>query len=292
MQASDLLNRVWDIVGENPTSPRWYTKANVLEMLNEGILQFRAAVEDEWYTKNIPVTASTQTYDFPTGTLRPIRVAYQDQTMEPRGTVAVLTGQDEKWQVTTSGTPFYWTTDGVSQGHFMISPIPTSSSTEDWSIDGDSGLITSINDTDGDATFTPASENGRVLTVGGATFTIENGIIVSFTSGSADELTIWGVQKPTAMVSDGDAVQIKEKFYMAPVYYACWRFYEHGKERHNSVLAGYYKKLWEQEVLAAMDLKDNPMPRMVNVIGYAPREPGYAQRYSNTIDTYTVRWAR
>lgn len=290
MQTSDLIARVWDITGENPTNPRWYTRTAVLELLNEGVLQFRAAVEDEWYSKQVALVASQQTYDFPTDHLRPIRIAYADETMEPKGTVAVLSGVDEKWQTTTGSTPYYWTTDGVDPGKFMVVPVPTSDSADSWTIDAESGLITSINDSDGDATFTPASEDGMVLTVDGATFTSENGIIVSFSSGGADELTVWGVQKPTTMVSDGDSIEIKEAFHMAPVYYACWRLYEHGKERHNSVLAGFYHKLWNQEVNKAVALAENPMPRMVNVIGGEQGTPDYLQVYSNTISGYSVKW--
>lgn len=291
----DLLVAVWHVVGDRVDNPRFYPRLELVTLLNEGALQFRVEVEDEWYTREIPVAAGVQTYTFPEDHLRAQRLAYADETMEARGSVGALTGEDENWQTSRSPSLIYWSSDAVNWNQFRVIGIPTQSSPDYWVWSQDLGTIVRFQNPT-DFTFTGGvggnPDRGIVWYMEDSTFFEDRGVIVGLEEIGAAVITVWGTLKPQLMSGDGDEVPIKPAYWMAPAYYALGRLYEHGRDRHNAVLAGLYKGMWQEMIDQAKALSEEPMPRMVNVIGAAGQ--GYRQvaRFANTIGggVGDVRW--
>jgi len=289
----DILSRVYHVLGDDIVSPRWFQRTRLVALANQACLEFRAAVEDEWYSQDIALVANVDTYSYRSDNVRAQRIAYADVTLEPRGVVGVFTGQDDRWQSHTGAAPAYWSSDALPHDQFRVVPTPSVASTESWAFTAENGDIVVTSDVSGAYSFT--SESGVVLAVFGFSPDSEDGAIVAIGAAGADVLTVWGTVAPTAMVADGDEVAIKGAFELAIVWYVLWRTYEEETDHHNRELAGLYKKFWDLELEQATELTNNPFPRMVNVIA-GPGRYGSSVfiRPSDTIHTsggdVTVTW--
>lgn len=293
MNLGGLLDRVYYILGDHRQTPRWFERQRIVDLLNQACLKFRAAVEDEWYTADQDITSGTDTYSYLDGHLRTQRIAYKDETLTPRGVLGVLSGQDERWQSHTGAEPLYWTSDGLPHNQYRVIPVPSTTSAQSWSFSQEFGDIVVTSDSSGAYAF--SQEYGAVLALSGFSATDERGVITSVSEQGADVLTVWGTVSSPSMASDGDAVPIKQAYANAAVWYACWQIYEEETDHHNGVLAGFYKKLWEQDLESAKNLAEVPFPRMVNTIGPSRHgAPGFCIRPSDTISTsggnITVTW--
>jgi hypothetical protein len=289
----DILSRVYHVLGDDIATPRWFTRTRLVALANRGCLEFRSAIEDEWYSQDTALQANVDTYSYRAGNLRAQRIAYAGVTLEPRGVVGVFTGQDDRWQSHTGAAPAYWSSDALPHDQFRVVPAPSVASTESWTFTSESGDITVTSDASGAYSF--SSESGVVLAVFGFSPDSEDGTIISLASDGADVLTVWGTLAPTDMVADGDEVPIKGAFELALVWYTLWRTYEEETDHHNRELAGLYKKFWDLEIEQAKELSENPFPRMVNIIA-GPGRYGSSVfiRPSDTIHTsggdVTVTW--
>jgi len=295
MILGELLDRCYAILGDSRENPRWFERASLVKLLNNATTRFRGEVEDEWYSKEIPTVASQAVYDFPAGHLKPKRIAYGALTLEPMASIGALAGRSEAWDTLVSETPTGWTSDGLPYNEFRLLPIPTLTSATYVALDLEYGTIVDL--TVGGIAAGFDYEYGILLNSGTELTDSEHGVLVDLTIPGGDTVTVWGVPTPPAMESDDDMVPIKQAFYLALVWYACWQTYEQGKERHNSVLAGFYKTLWDRVIARAQALSDNPFPRMVNVMGAAAEaqvsDPApFSQSVMVSGSPITVRWGR
>lgn len=287
----DLLTRAYLILGDDIATPRWFTRARLVDLLNRACLEFRSEVEDEWISYDQALTAGTDVYTFRDDHLRTQRVAYSDLTLETIGAVGTITSRDERWQSHDGATPLAWSSDALPHNQYRLLPTPSVSSADFYTFSGEYGDMVDLADTSG--TYTFASEYGLVLEVPDFTNVDEYGAIVEFGTQGSDLVNIWATGAPGAMSGDGDEVPIKAAFANAPVWYALWRTYEGEGDHHNKELAGLYRKLWRMDVDRAKELAEIPLPRIPNVIN--PSRGGDGRRGlfrpSDTVGgSYTVTW--
>ena len=286
-----LLTRAYLILGDDMVTPRWFTRTRLVDLLNRACLEFRAEVEDEWVAYDQALTAATDTYTFRSDHLRTQRIAYSDLTLEPIGTVGVITSRDERWQSHDGAEPRAWSSDALPHDQYRLIPTPSVSSADQYTFSGEYGDMVDLSDVSGAYTF--ASEYGLVLEVPGFTNVDEYGAIISFSTSGSDLVTVWATGAPGTMTGDGDVVPIKSAFANAPVWYALWRVYEEEGDHHNRELAGLYRKMWRMDVDRAKELAEIPLPRIPNVINPSGGGGGGRAifRPSDTVGgSYTVTW--
>jgi len=286
-----LLTRAYLVLGDDITTPRWFTRAHLVELLNRACQDFRAEVEDEWIAYDLPLTAGTDVYTHRTDHLRTQRIAYSDLTLEVLGAVGTITSRDERWQSHDGATPLAWSSDALPHNQFRVLPTPSVTSADNYVWESEYGDMVDLTDSTGAYTFT--SEYGIVLTVPGFTNTSEYGVILDLDSQGSDLVNVWATGAPGSMSGDGDEVPIKAAFANAPVWYALWRVYEEEGDHHNRELAGLYRKLWRMDVDRAKELADIQLPRIPNVISgsYGGDNRRGAFRPSDTVGgSYTVTW--
>lgn len=264
MNLGDLLTRVYYILGDVRSNPKFFLRERVVDLLNEGCRQFRRSVEDEWYRQDIPLVAGQHTYTFPDINVRAQRIAFKDYTMRPR-TVQDIVGIDAKWETRTGPNPLDWTTQGLPHNQFRVYPTPTITSTAGISQSGEYGAITSWND---GAYATFSSEYGGITQiVGEPQFNSEYGAITTISQTEVAGLTVWGVVKAATMEGDADEVPLKTIWWKAPLAYCLWQLYEGDGEQHNRVLAGVYKDRFNATVSNAQDRVSSPLPFLVFKLG-------------------------
>jgi hypothetical protein len=131
-----MLDRVYDVLGDVRNAPRQFPRAKVVELVNEGQMVFRRFVEDEWFRTTEDLVASQGVYTFTDQSLRAIRVAFEDVTLEPT-TVQELQEIDTRWQTREQPRPRRWTTQQQMHNKYRLYPIPSISTVGSYAYVGD-----------------------------------------------------------------------------------------------------------------------------------------------------------
>jgi hypothetical protein len=263
MNLGALLSRVYHIAGDSKASPRFFPRARCVKLANDACLMFRQQIEDRYYRTDQAVTAAVGVYTFPAGHLRAIRVAFEDETVEP-STVQELQSLDDLWQTRTSPKPYRWTSQGQAHDEWRFYPRPSSSTEFPVAFNQDTGVVTRYVDSAGAATFT--QETGIVVQITDINVSPDVGEVAAFNLTSTSQATIWGVQAPGALSGDGEEIPVKNGYQMAVCYYILWQLYEDEGDHHNAVLAGFYRMKMRERLERARALKDNPLPTEKHVL--------------------------
>ncbi len=263
MNLGQALDRVYHILGDSRSQPRFFPRARVVKLVNDGCLLFRQQIEDRWYKTDQAVVASQAVYQFPAGHMRAVRIAFEDTTIDP-STVQELQSLDDLWQTRTSPKPHKWTSQGQAHDEWRYYPTPVASSTESIAFTQDTGTVTRYVDASGAATFNQAT--GIVVQISGFDVSPDTGEVTTFAQSGVGQTTIWGVQAPAVLSGDNEEIQVKNGFQMAVCYYALWNLYEEEGDHHNAILAGWYKQKMTERLERARALKDNPLPTEKHVL--------------------------
>lgn len=269
MNLGALLSRVYHIAGDTKTSPRFYPRARVVKLAGDACLMFRQQIEDRYYRTDQAVTADVGVYTFPAGHLRTIRVAFEDETVEP-STVQELQSLDDLWQTRKAPKPYRWTSQGQAHDEWRYYPMPSASTTDPVSFNQDTGVMTRYVDSVGAATFN--QETGIVVQISGFDVNPDAGEIAAFAQNNVVQSTVWGVQAPATLSGDEEEIPVKNGYQMAVVYYILWQLYEDEGDHHNAVLAGFYRQKMRERLERARALKDNPFPTEKHVLRGASAE--------------------
>lgn len=270
MNLGEVLERLYHRLGDVKANPKTFTRARLLELVNEGCLVFREQVEDEWYRADQDVTAAQAVYSFISDHIRAVRVAYDDRPLTP-STVQELQSLDDLWQTRSAPTPRRWTSQGQAHDEFRLYPVPSVSTADTYAFTQGNGIVTRMVDPDGDAyTFNQAT--GIVTYIDDMNVDPATGVVVNQVPQGASQLTIWGVLRPRTLVGDEEDVPLKIGFHVAPIYYTCWQIYEEDGVNHNKILAGYYRQLFLGLVEEARTLRDDPLPFEKHVLRGAAAE--------------------
>jgi len=272
MTLGQLLDRYYAIVGDLRTNPKEFPRLRAVDLINEGLRQFRRSVEDEWYRQDLSAVSGTAEYQLPDQNVRVQRIAWDDSTMRPRLAQEIV-GIDARWQTRTGPNPFEWTTQGVPHNFFRCYPEPTVTTVEGITATGTLGAIVQWNDSGGAPnTFTAGvtgdGELGVVVRiVEEPAFVGELGSTQVLAQTNVKGFTIWGTKKTTDLVEDEDDVPIKNAWQKAPLWYALWHTYETSHDMYNGKLAAYYRNRWKRDVDRAQDRASTPLPWLVFKLG-------------------------
>ena len=269
MNLGQILSRIYHVVGDSSVSPRFFARARVIKLVNDGCLLFRQQIEDRFYRTDQAVVAAQAIYQFPAGHMRAVRVAFDDVTIEP-STVQELQSLDDLWQTRSAPTPTKWTSQGQAHDEWRYYPVPASASFESAAFTQDTGVVTRFVDTAGAATFN--QEQGIVVQISGFDVAPDVGEVAAFAQTGIGHTTVWGVQAPATLVGDNEEIPVKNGYQMAVCYYAIWQLYEEEGDHHNAILAGYYRQKMMERLQRARALKDNPLPTEKHVLRGAPPE--------------------
>lgn len=294
MTLGELLSRAYKILSVTASEPRTYTREQLVEYLNRGILLFRQRVEDRWFRYRIPLIADQSEYDFDAQHVRTQRIAFDDVTMEPM-TILGLQGMDSMWQTTPGPEPWAWSSDGLPHDQFRVYPKPTDSSADVITFVGDYGVVVRVTEDGTDATFT--QETGIVVDATDSTFVSETGEIVRADAVGLGQLEVWATLEPGALVGDGDLVPIKCGYELASLWYCLWQTYSEQSDHYDSSLSSYYKGMWEDSIARALERWEMPLPNQVHVLGSSGAGTGSAwPKFQSTMtvngNPVTVSWPR
>lgn len=267
LNLSDLKERFYDIVGDDKDAPRWFPWARVLELMNEGALVFRRNVEEIWARLQVKMVAGQAVYTVPSDSVRIRRIAFDDQTLEPK-TILGLAALDPEWDVRTGAEPEHWTSDGLAHNQFRLYPEPTVNSkidiaytTSPENSNSDYGILVKVAGSD---THTFTTDFGLLLKATDGVVTTDFGEFTKATAIGASDMSLWYVPRPATMTEGAD-VPLRDQYQIAVLWYALWKTYEEESDHHNSVLAGLYRKFYLQAVGRGRMRAENPLPRMVHV---------------------------
>lgn len=273
MTLRDVLERIYDALGDTIDGPRRITRARATSLVNEGCRVFRSRAEEIWMRYDQAVAQGLSVYTLPAGVFRVKRIAFDDWTLDP-ATVVELSSIDERWR-TAPGDPRRWTSDDVAWNQWRFWPVPGRTTTELVSMSSEKGIVTRIRESSG-ANYTPVAdplvpgwdpERGLTALIGGMTAIGDRGTITLVEAAGVNQATVWGVETPEAIQSDNQELEIKDCFYQAPVFYALWHIFDQEGDNHNGFLARYYEGRFEAEIEQAIDLVNNPLPYRIHVIG-------------------------
>ena len=282
MTLGELLSRAYNVLGDDPIIPREFPRQSLVDLVNEGCVQFRRLVEDKWFRQDVPLVAAQAVYNFPSKNVRLIRLAYDDKTLYTT-TVQEMQAHDSRWETRTSSEPTRWTSDGQSHDEFLLYPIPLSGTPEAITFTTIAGLELggTMRWQDGsapdDATFVndigPADKDIGVpvliagAAVGAISFTSEFGIMVSAIQVGADVVTLWMVELPDAVSTDEEDLPVKDVYATAPLWYTLWHTHEEEGDHFSPPLADYYRSRFSDSVERARELSSNPLPFIVHKLG-------------------------
>lgn len=266
MTLGQLLDRYYAITGDLRTNPKFFLRPRAVDLINEGLRQFRRVVEDEWYRYDLPAVSGTAEYQLPDLNVRVQRIAWDDFTMRPR-MAQEMVALDAKWQARTGPNPFEWTTQGVPHNYFRCYPEPTTSTEQAVSQTGEQGAIVRWLDPTG-TSETFVGEVGVVVRIlEEPPFVGEFGGAQIYAQTNTKGFTVWGTKKTVDLVEDEEDVPIKNAWQKAPLWYALWQTYESAHEQYNGPLASFYRNRFQRDVRRAKDRAATPLPWLVFKLG-------------------------
>jgi hypothetical protein len=292
MEYSDLVQRFYDITGDDPSlSGRNFPRTRVNTLMNEGALRFRMMVEDKWARTEEATVASQGVYNFPDNALMLIRVAFDRETLEARSILSIV-AEDAKWETRESTVPSSWTTDGLGHSQYRVWPTPSVSGST-ITFQADTAGPASAGDDDGifisteidkpvgspdTVTFTGSpytpdpdpDEHVGVTATADTEWTIlgDNGVVASYQAD--DVLTLWYIERPETFAANSDPIPLKNAYQLAPLYYALWKSYEEEGDHNNPILAELYKGKFAEISERGRRRAENPVPRMIHQLGGKP----------------------
>jgi hypothetical protein len=283
MNLGDLLDRAFDILGDERADPEYFVRDDLVDLMNEGCMIFRREVEDEWYRQDVPAVAGTAIYDYPDVNVRGMRIAFDDVTMVPTS-VQQLQVIDSRWETRDSEHPRRFTSQGLPHNQWRAYPYPNNSTDGQitWN-GGNDGIANRV--VEGAVTATPVADPlsafdprppdppewfgmmNRVYNSGNDPNILgTKGRIGYSEQTNTKQFTVWGVKKAAIMSSDVDAVPLKNAFQIAPLWYALSESYEEEGDRHNPILAAYYRDRFRDAMVRGRSRANDPAPFMVHVL--------------------------
>lgn len=314
MIVENLVQRIYLIYGDDRDDPAELFESHVYDLLNDGLIDLRGHASDEWDRDQTVVVASQREYDFPDDAVRLIAL-FWDWWFIPPVTMLWLDSRDESW-ITREGEIICWTQDGLQWNRYALYKIPevTSEFPINFTIDTVPAVadrVTSasygiIVDADGDPDVVavvdtvPAvgdrvsSEDFGIFVDGFETTNDPSyGIITSIDQPSRRLMDRWYVKRPDPLTNSFQEIPVPDGWALALVWYVLWKVYERAGEKHNSVLAGFYR---EQYMLDRESLRlraERPTPRIIHKLAPAqglPKGPiPYAQSMVDPVSGATVR---
>ena len=263
MNLGSLLDRAYDILGDDPAAPRKFPRQPLVDAANRGCLAFRSACHDVWIRIDIPTIANQAEYTIPADILELRRVAYDDESLEARA-ANTLQSRDAKWKETT-GNPISWTSLGVAHNVFRLWPIPNIGSDETFSFTGDYGVIVRYQDPPG-TDFTLSSEFGLMTALDGVTFTEDYGELFYVSVPDTGSLTLWGTKRPETLSDDDQEIPIRRPWQIAILWFTLWQAYEGESDQYNSVLAAWYRDQFIDMLERCKKRASNPVPAQVRAL--------------------------
>lgn len=280
MTLGELLDRVYDVLGDLKDDPQVYTRTRTVTLVNEALLVFRRFIEDEWFIHRERLVASQAVYTFPaTSISRAVLISYDDEPLQPES-ILELRGKDTKWETRTGSRPWNTTVDGQAHNKYRLYPIPDTATTDDLRFEADPnvagwsathGVVGRWQDDGVDLVFAADPnvggwnpQHGRVYAKGSDNFSQPHGRIASVTPTGVGGLTLWLVELPPTVDDDGDQLPIKDAFAQALVWYVLHMTYEEEGDHHNPILAAYYRDEFTAALEECRELMANPMPYQIH----------------------------
>lgn len=236
MNLGTALTRIYDVLGDNPASPREFQRQPLVDAINRGCLVFRVSCHEIWRRVDVAVVAAQAEYTIPPEILSLQRVAYDDETLEARAS-NTLQSRDSEW-MTRPGEPDCWTSYGLDYNKFRLWPIPTVGSDETFTFSSDYGVIVRYSD---GADYTLTSNFGLMTVLDGITFTENYGELFYVSVPETASLTLWGTDRPATLSDDGQEIPLREAYQSAVLWFALWQAYDDEGDHHNGVLAAWYR---------------------------------------------------
>lgn len=279
MNLGELLDRVYDVLGDLKADPQVYQRDRLVTLTNEALVVLRRYVEDTWFVHKERLVATQAVYTFPASSMRALMIAYQDEMIDPKSLLE-LRDLDTFWETRTGPDPQYWTSDGEAHNKYRLYPIPTISTADDvfmlpdpnvagWT--ANKGVVGRWQDDGVDIAFSADpnvvgwnAEHGRVYRKTSDIFSDPHGRIGRIQGIGAGDLTLWLVEVPTSVSVDNDTLPLKEAFAGALIWYVLWQMYEEEGDHHNPVLAPYYRDLFTWEIEQYREQMRNPMPYQIH----------------------------
>jgi len=140
MTPTTIIDRVLTRLGESTTSPNFWTRAELLNYLDEGQKEFVKETEILTQKAIIEIVANQAQYALPTDMIRPVRVLYNDKTEIIPYSPLELDLNDTSWEADT-GTPEYFY--HCDTRHIYITPVPTGVG-DAFSASQETGVVASI----------------------------------------------------------------------------------------------------------------------------------------------------
>jgi len=310
MNLGEALDRCYDILGDLRNDPQIFQRAELVELINRGCMVFRRFVEERWFRTTQEITVSVAEYTFPEGSMRPVRIAFEDWTLPP-ASVQELQGFDSLWQ-TRTGEPRRWTSDINSYDKYRLFPIPNASTADTIEFIGDPaqthaaswsnsrGKVARWTVDGANVTFVAdpnvvgwSKTRGRVARADSIPFSSNTGRVAEVGSAGVGKLDLWCVEIPATLSGDAEEIPLKNAYQVAVVYFALSHIYEQEGEFHNSVLSAYFDDLFKDLVERARERMSSPFPFQVHRFGQGTYEPDAAMLpfpSSATIDGSTVNF--
>lgn len=288
MIVDDVVERVFKIYGERRGVQEDLSESEVLDLMNDGMADLRAEAADEWDRDQDVVVANQRVYNYPADCIRLIAL-FWDEEFIPPVTMFWLDSRDESW-ITRQGETICWTQDGLAWNQYGLYKIPevTSEFPITFSIDTvppvadrvtspSYGIIVDVDDSDVQAsidTVPPVAD--RVSSVSFGIFVdgfeatdSDFGIITSIEQASNDLMSRWYVKRHETFTSFEQEVPVPEGWVIALVWYVLWKIYEQAGERHNAVLAGFYREQYLADRNGLKQRARKPTPRIVHKLAPA-----------------------
>jgi hypothetical protein len=272
--AGDIKVRFYEIVGRSDIQVDW---PGVIGLLNDGAVLMRGLASDRWNTEYQPVTAGVSLYTVPERSIRLIRIAYGDKTLQEVGR-AELDAADQSWQ-TRTGWPDFYTQDGFPFDQYWLYKTPESTSTEFSIINGAYGIVTRVYDGTSYIVFGGAGNFGEIQTLSGFDFQSPYGVLTEFAGESTDRLWLWFVEKVETIIDDSSPIPLPRPDRIGLLWYALWKTYAAEAEMHNPLLEAWYRDLFYAVVARCQKRASNPLPRKRDALRpYDPTERGNRAR--------------
>lgn len=288
MNLGALLARAMDVLGDDPADPREFPRQPLVDAANRGCLAFRVACHEVWRRADLAVIANQAEYTIPPEILSLQRVAYDDETLEARAS-NTLQSRDSEW-MTRPGEPVSWTSYGLDYNKFRLWPIPTVGSDETFTFSSDYGVIVRYSD---GADFTLTSEFGLMTVLEGVTFTEDHGELFYVSAPETESLTLWGTDRPTTLVDDGQEIPIRKPWQIAILWFVLWQAYDDEGDHHNGILSAWYRDQWFDVVRRCREHVGSPVATQVHKLRGAGTGDVDGLRYGDVIvngNPVSVTW--
>lgn len=238
MTTQELVTNILRTLGEEPTAPVFWTRAEILGFIDDAQTEFVRHTGILVETTVLEVLANRWIYPLPTNCIRPIRVLFDNKTDMRPLSAGELDLNDSDWETQTGTIPewFYH----YDQRNIYLTPRPDTSG-DLITFTSEYGELISLTG------YTFTYEYGVITSLDGVDFNVDTGIIVDITN-SDNNLQIWYVKRPESLVTEDIEIEIPEHYHKILRFYALKEaLLKEGEDQKNKE-AGYYENKFYAEV--------------------------------------------